>query len=124
MLSTLSRSGNKATYTFGPDGGRPKQYNISSDSSRKQFVTVKVDEQAEKEHQIVGNGTKNEAVLLPIDARQVVFTFNYEADGKKKPSEVQTGGPWVFAGVQVGAIASENGDDVDFNDAVVQILVK
>lgn len=122
-MTTLSVSGNEATVILADAEELNKQYTITSNSSRKQIISVKVDSGSATEHQITGEGTKNEAVVLPKSAKKVVFTLSYESDGKKKPSEVKAGGPYFIGLLQVAAIASENGDDVDFNDAVVQILV-
>ena len=122
-MTTLSVSGNEATIVFATAEGLNKQYTITSNSSRKQIISAKVDDGSATEHQITGGGTKNQAVVLPKSAKKVVLTLSYESDCKKNPSELKTGGPYFFGLVQIAAVTAENGDDTDYNDAVVQFLV-
>jgi hypothetical protein len=63
-------------------------------------------------------------VVLPARAKKLVLTFSRETDGKQKTSKLQVGDPLFFGIVQTGITVAENGDDEDFNDAVVSILVK
>ncbi|KAM0702202.1 hypothetical protein Q7P35_011112 [Cladosporium inversicolor] len=128
-MTYISTSSNTATILFAPDKAH-KTYTLISNSSRKQTISAQIDDDAQViSHEITGEGTKAPPSHLPENTKNVVFTFSYEEEsgGKqtKKPSfKLKSGGPYDIGRVQLLVVVAENGDDADFNDAVVQITVQ
>lgn len=123
-MTTVSVSGNQATITFAPDSGKYKTYTIASHSSRQQIVSLKVDSESPKEHQITGEGHKTAAAPLPQGTKNVVLTFAFDKEGQKVASQLTSGGPYDIGKLQLVVVVAENGDDADYNDAVVQFMVR
>ncbi|KAM0702203.1 hypothetical protein Q7P35_011113 [Cladosporium inversicolor] len=124
-MTTVSNSSNTSTITFDPEIDLFKQFTLSSHTTKyQQIVTVKIDDQKETEYRLTGDGSKPETVFLPSKAKTVVFTFSYEADGKQQTSKIRSGGPYALGELQSIMLAVENGDDVDYNDVLVQLLFK
>ena len=64
-------------------------------------------------------------MTIPQEAKKIVLTFSYEEkDEKQKPSTLKAGGPYDIGRVNIVAVVAENGDDVDFNDAVAQFVIR
>ena len=61
---------------------------------------------------------------LPADAKKAVFTFSCEADGEQKASQICSGGPYEVGVTQMAVLVAENGDNFDFNDAMVNVMAK
>lgn len=125
--TTVSVSGNTATISFAPETKLFKHFTLSSHTTKsEQIIGVKVDDQSEKEYRITEKGSQNETVELPPAAKTLTFTFSYEAEAKGQPktSKVRSGGPFALGNLQSIILAVENGDDVDYNDVLVQLLFK
>jgi hypothetical protein len=123
--TTVSVNGNTATISFAPGTGLFKQFTLSSHTTKsQQVVTVNVDGQSEKEYRLKGEQSQLDTVPIPPTTRTLAFTFSYEADGASKTSKVRSGGPFALGDLQSIMLAVENGDDVDYNDVLVQLLFK
>jgi hypothetical protein len=122
---TVSASGNTATVTFPSEAIVYRNFTLTSHTTKsQQIVSIKVDDESAKEYRIAGGDGKGSTATLPKTAKKVVFTFTYDADGESKTSKVRVGGPWAWEGTQSMIMCAENGDDVDYNDAMVQLAFK
>ncbi|MFF2074763.1 fucose-binding lectin II [Kitasatospora sp. NPDC058162] len=53
---------------------------------------------------------------------QIVATFEFsEADGNWKASRLNSGGPYDIGNYHLLVVVAENGDDADFNDAILEL---
>ena len=122
-MTTVSISGNEATVNFADDG-KAKRYTFTSNSGFRQIISTKVDDGTATEVQGAGEKAWNADVTLPHETKKVVFAFSVETGGKKQASRLNVGGPYEIGPMQIAIIVAENGDDADFNDAVVQVYIK
>ena len=127
-MTAVSNSSNTSIITFAPETTLFKQFTLSSHTTKSsQIVTLAIDDQKETEYRrLTSDSSKPETVSLSPKAKKLVFTFSYEAaDGKPKAStKVRSGGPYALGDLQSIMLAVENGDDVDYNDILVQLPFK
>jgi len=123
--TTVSTSGNTTTIVFPPVPGFFRHFTLSSHTTKnQQIVSVKFDNQSEQEYRLTGGADQSQTVPIPPMVQKVVFAFSYEANGESKTSRVRSGGPFALGVLQSIILAVENGDDVDYNDVLVQLLFK
>lgn len=124
--TTVSISGNKATIAFAAEIQLFKQFLLSSHTTRnEQIIRYHFDDADEEEYRLTDQGRQNNAVFLPPFAKTLTLTFSYKFDGGQvKTSKVRSGGPYSLDGLQSIMLAVENGDDVDYNDVIAQIIFK
>lgn len=121
---SVSLFNNKAIFNLPATEGKSKTYTVSSNSSRQQIIGLKVDDESPKELYFSGEGTRSDTLSLPKEAQNVVFTFSHEVHGEQKASQITSGGPYTIGETQLVIIVAENGDDADFNDAIVQLTIR
>ncbi|MFD7450022.1 fucose-binding lectin II [Kitasatospora sp. NPDC059827] len=112
---------NKAEISL-PDGAKVAiKAKTNSSFTQKVAVTSK---DGEVDYLFTGTGERNtisgaETITGP---RQLVATFEYsEADGNWKASKLNSGGPYDIGNYHLMVVVAENGDDADYNDAILEL---
>lgn len=118
-------SGNTVNVTL-PPGRMSTKLSVTAGSTDNQYVTITGG--------VTGNisGSGHSAPIGDIslpdsNSSELKFTikFEYETGGKRKAcTAVEKGGPYSIRNIHFFMLASENGDDNDFNDCVVNMSWK
>ncbi|GAB2699114.1 fucose-binding lectin II [Kitasatospora kifunensis] len=113
-------SGNKAEISL-PAGAK---VTVKAKTNSTFTQTVKVtSKDGSVDLLFTGSGERNtfagqETITGPS---QLVATFEYsESDGSVKPSKLNSGGPYQIGAYNLMVIVAENGDDADYNDAILE----
>ncbi|WP_181799525.1 fucose-binding lectin II [Kitasatospora acidiphila] len=113
-------NGNKAEISL-PAGARIT-VKAKTNSSLVQKVSVTSKDRA-VDYQFTGTGERNtvsgqETFTGPS---QLSATFEYsDSAGVFKPSKLNSGGPYDIGSYHLMVIVAENGDDSDYNDAILE----
>eukprot|EP00026_Physarum_polycephalum_P020667 Phypoly_transcript_23403.p1 GENE.Phypoly_transcript_23403~~Phypoly_transcript_23403.p1 ORF type:complete len:123 (+),score=15.64 Phypoly_transcript_23403:144-512(+) len=93
-------------------------------------VTVKTNSPAVQKVELTGPGVDHkfsgagENTLIGqcqlTGAGPFYATFSFQKGGQSFPSMLQSGGPYVINEYHALIVVAENGDDSDFNDAILQ----
>jgi hypothetical protein len=121
-MATISTNKNEATITFAPGAAKGMTVLVKTNSSTEQHIQLNIDG---TETSVVGSGERNTILKsIPLDpsVSKVTATFSYDDKSARKPSAgLNSGGPYAIGAYRTMVIVAENGDDADYNDAIVEI---
>lgn len=118
--TSVQVAGNVAEINFG-DEWASQHLKVKTNSKSVQNVHIKVDDQ---EFQASGSGERNLIFERQLDTpcKQISATFTYQAaNGDKLASKLKSGGPYDIGRYTTIIVVAENGDDADYNDAILEI---
>ncbi|WP_431681231.1 fucose-binding lectin II [Kitasatospora sp. KL5] len=115
-------SGNKAEIHL--PAGVTAHVKVKSNSKFTQKVELK-DRSGEVDLLISGTGEGNTIIgdktITPGRNFLLDAVFEYaDADGVFKPSRLNSGGPYDIGNYNLMVVVAENGDDADYNDAILE----
>ncbi|WP_331772745.1 fucose-binding lectin II (plasmid) [Embleya sp. NBC_00888] len=111
-------SGNKAEITL-PAG---VSVTVKAKTNSRSTQTVKVTGDAGTDLTFGGSGETNTVIGQTTLTGQTKVTalFQYGDGGAAKPSSLNSGGPYAIGSYNLLVIVAENGDDSDYNDAILE----
>ncbi|KFG78721.1 hypothetical protein MANI_002039 [Metarhizium anisopliae] len=119
--TSVQVTGNVAEINFGNDWS-PQHLKVKTNSKSAQNVQIKVDDQ---EFQASGSGERQNIIFdrqLDKPCKKISATFTYQAaNGDKLASKLKAGGPYDIGRYKTITVVAENGDDIDYNDAIFEI---
>ncbi|MGK4582203.1 fucose-binding lectin II [Kitasatospora sp. HPMI-4] len=112
--------GNAAEISL-PDGATVN-VKVKTNSSSPQTVKL-TSKDGEVDQVFTGSGERNAVAgqTTITGQRQIFATFEYSAaDGQASPGKLNSGGPYEIGTYNLMVIVGENGDDADYNDAILE----
>lgn len=100
------------------------QVKVKSSSKSEQHVTlrdksgaVRLEFSGSGENQIIGEATVNTSENYQLDA---VFAYAVADDIRNPSKGLNSGGPYEIGNYNLMVVVAENGDDNDYNDAILE----
>lgn len=112
---------NVATFEFAKGFAQYMTVEVKTNSSTEQHVLLNIDS---TETSVEGSGERKTLKSFSLDpsASKMTATFTHGDKSARKPAKgLNSGGPYQIGQYRLMVVVAENGDDSDYNDAILEI---
>ena len=112
---------NVATFEFAKGFAQYMTVKVKTNSSTEQHVLLNIDS---TETSVEGSGERKTLKSFSLDpsASKMTATFTHGDKSARKPAKgLNSGGPYQIGQYRLMVVVAENGDDSDYNDAILEI---